>query len=142
MPVAPLQDSHSGYVRFRLDPHALDDHVEPTLLLPLKGEMPKVDDRYVTKPYNTVFLCIHTNADGSPSQGGMWNTIAICDVKTGKHRYWSAGDSTVLEEVAFCPRTKDCTSRNKFHILEIAFLLADISVFCSTRSRWLYHHHG
>lgn len=32
--------------------------MKPTELVPLEGEMPKVDDRHLTKPYNTLFLAM------------------------------------------------------------------------------------
>jgi len=98
---------HGGYVRFKLDPNVTDTNVEPVQLVNLPGEMPKVDDRYLTKPYNNVFMCHHANISGELSKGGPWNSIARCDLSTGKYTHWCAGPTTLLEEVAFVPRGSD-----------------------------------
>lgn len=98
---------HGGYVRYKLDPNATDNTVEPVSLIDLPGEMPKVDDRYLTKRYNKVFMCHHATLSGEPSKGGAWNSVALCDLTTGKYTHWCAGPTTVLEEVAFVPRSPD-----------------------------------
>ncbi|KAJ5701817.1 hypothetical protein N7488_009365 [Penicillium malachiteum] len=60
-PQTPVQDMHGGYVRFKLDPNAIERTVEPMKLVNIAGEMPKVDDRFPTKPYKNVFMCHHGN---------------------------------------------------------------------------------
>ncbi|KAJ5627459.1 hypothetical protein N7528_004886 [Penicillium herquei] len=106
-PQTPLQDMHGGYVRFKLDPNAMERSVEPVKLVDIAGEMPKVDDRFLTKPYKDVFMCHHVSPAGEPSRGGAWNSIARCNIETGKYTHWCAGSSTVLEEAAFIPRGLD-----------------------------------
>lgn len=81
--------------------------MEPTELVNLNGEMPKVDDRFMTKKYRYVFLSVHDpKAEYSPV-GGTYNAIAMADVTTGKYKYWSAGEHTALHEVAFAPRSPE-----------------------------------
>lgn len=95
----------SNYVRWKFDPNATDFHVEPTELVNLDGEMPKVDDRFLTKKYRYIFLSISDpNAEYSPI-GGTYNAIGKADIATGKYEYWSAGEHTALHEVAFAPRS-------------------------------------
>ncbi|KAJ5669386.1 hypothetical protein N7462_010456 [Penicillium macrosclerotiorum] len=115
-PQTPLQDMHGGYVRFKLDPNAADTTVKPTKLIDLAGEMPKVDDRYLTKQYNNVFMCHHATLSGEPSTGGAWNSISRCDLATGEYTHWCAGPSTVLEEVAFIPRSPDAPESDGYVI--------------------------
>ncbi|KAL1604873.1 hypothetical protein SLS60_004413 [Paraconiothyrium brasiliense] len=97
----------SHYVRWKFDPNATQPFVEPQELINVDGEMPKVDDRYATKPYTNLFLAM---ADPDASQapvGGMYNAIARCDINTGKVVHWAAGPDTALHEVAFIPRAAD-----------------------------------
>ena len=95
-------------MRWRFDPNTTDFRVEPTELVNLDGEMPKVDERCLTKKYNILFLCVHDpKAERSPA-GGTYNAIATADINTGRYVYWSAGDHTALHEVAFIPRSQDC----------------------------------
>ena len=70
--------------------------------------MPKVDDRYSTKPYSTIFYCMtdaSLNRDAAVT-GGTYNSIAKCDINTGTYVHWGAPD-VALHEVAFCPRSDD-----------------------------------
>jgi carotenoid cleavage dioxygenase-like enzyme len=97
----------SHYVRWKFDPNATDLHVEPTELVNIDGEMPKVDDRFATKKYNTLFLAVHDPTQETAPVGGMYNTLAICDLNTGKYNYWSAGEHAALHEVAFIPRSPE-----------------------------------
>ncbi|USP79376.1 hypothetical protein yc1106_06650 [Curvularia clavata] len=98
---------NSHYVRWKLDPNATDFHVQPTELINLDGEMPKIDERFLTKKYNTLFLCIHDpNATYSPI-GGTYNSLVVADINTGKYKIWSAGEHTALHEVAFIPKNPD-----------------------------------
>lgn len=102
-------DGHivSHYVRWKLDPRAADPWVEPTELINLDGEMPKVDARYETKPYKHVFLAMHDPDSREPPAGGTYNSIAKGCVEDGTFEYWSAGSATSLHEVAFVPRSED-----------------------------------
>ncbi len=83
--------------------------MEPTVLVNLGGEMPKVDDRFVTKPYNTVFLSAPApkKGEGVAPLGLFYNTFAKCNVKTGKIEFWCAGENTEVQEVAFVARSPD-----------------------------------
>lgn len=104
---APTEGPISHYVRWKFDPNAADQFVEPTELVNLDGEMPKVDARYETKPYSNIFLAMHDPNSVEPAVGGAYNSIARCSIKDGTYEYWSAGSSTALHEVAFVPRSED-----------------------------------
>lgn len=104
----PPQDGPiSHYVRWKFDPNATDPFVEPTELVNLDGEMPKVDARHETKQYTTIFLAMHDPNSHEPAIGGAYNSIAKCSIEDGTYEYWSAGNSTALHEVAFVPRSSD-----------------------------------
>ncbi|GME27150.1 putative lignostilbene dioxygenase protein [Neofusicoccum parvum] len=109
-PKLNTQKFKSHYVRWKFDPSAADGSwVTPTELINLEGEMPKVDDRYLTKPYNTLFLSMTDTSLNRENAviGGTYNSVARCDVNTGKYVHWCAGPDTALHEVAFCPRSPD-----------------------------------
>ncbi|GME38234.1 putative lignostilbene dioxygenase protein [Neofusicoccum parvum] len=109
-PKLNTQKFKSYYVRWKFDPSAADGSwVTPTELINLEGEMPKVDDRYLTKPYNTLFLSMTDTSLNRENAviGGTYNSVARCDVNTGKYVHWCAGPDTALHEVAFCPRSPD-----------------------------------
>ena len=71
--------------------------------------MPRVDDRYATKPYSTIFLAMTNTTLGREKAvtGGSYNSVAACDINTGKYKFWCAGDEVAVHEVAFVPRTPD-----------------------------------
>lgn len=108
----PKDSTISHYVRWKFDLNSTDPNVEPTELVNLDGEMPKVDARYETKPYSQLFLAMHDPNSHEPAIGGAYNSIARCSIETGKYEYWSAGKSTALHEVAFVPRSQNGKNTN------------------------------
>ena len=104
-------------MRWKFDPSATDPFVEPRELIPIQGEMPRVDDRFCTKPYNTLFLAMTNTTLGREKAvtGGSYNSVAACDVGKGTYKYWSAGPEVTIHEVAFVPRTPDGTELFPFY---------------------------
>ncbi len=97
-------------MRWRFDPAApTGTYVEPTVLLDLEGEMPRVDDRFASRPYTTLFLALHNKTVGRDVAvtGGSHNAVAACNVVDGTYKLWSAGPDVTVHEVAFVPRTPD-----------------------------------
>lgn len=108
-------------MRFKFDPAAAaGTRLEATELVNVDGEMPKVDARYETKPYSTLFLAMHDPKAVEAAIGGTFNSLAKCNVKDGTYEYWHAGNSTDLSEVAFVPRSADGTSTRTFKSLRCA----------------------
>ncbi len=83
--------------------------------------MPKLDDRFATKQYSTLFLAVHDPTAEYGPVGGVYNTMARCNVNTGEFKFWSAGEHTGLHEVAFIPRTPD--GKSPFYALAILEIL-------------------
>ncbi|KUI69650.1 Lignostilbene-alpha,beta-dioxygenase isozyme I [Cytospora mali] len=113
---APTDGVVSHYVRWKFDPNTSEPYVEPRELVNLDGEMPKVDARYETKPYKHIFLAMHDPNSHEPAIGGAYNSIAKCSIETGVYKYWSAGNSTALHEVAFVPRSVDAPEADGYVI--------------------------
>lgn len=103
----PKSGPISHYVRWKFDPNATDLSVEPRELVRLEGEMPKVDARNETKPYNWLFLAMQDPHAKEPAAGGLYNAIAKCNVNDGTYEYWAAGGKIALHEAAFIPRGPD-----------------------------------
>ncbi len=98
-------------MRWRFDPNATDFYVEPTVLVDLEGEMPRIDDRFLSRQYSTLFLAMFNKTTGRDEAvtGGSYNAVAACNVNDGTYRFWSAGPHVTVHEVAFVPRTKQGT---------------------------------
>lgn len=85
----------------------------------MDGEMPKVDSRYETKPYNFIFLAMHDPDAKEPPSGGTYNAIAKCNINDGTYDYWTAGQNVALHEVAFVPRSPDGKSSFKLSFIGV-----------------------
>jgi len=94
-------------VRWKFDPNASEFYVEPTVLVELEGEMPRIDDRFCSRPYNTLFLAMFNKTVGRDAAvtGGSYNAVAACNVADGTYKFWSAGPDVTIHEVAFVPRS-------------------------------------
>ncbi len=94
-------------MRWRFDPNATDLYVEPQILIDVEGEMPRIDDRFASRAYKTLFLAMFNKTVGRETAvtGGSYNSIAACDVDTGTYKFWSAGPDVALHEVVFVPRS-------------------------------------
>jgi len=79
------------------------------VLVDLEGEMPRIDDRFASRAYKTLFLAMFNKTVGRDAAvtGGSYNAVAACNVETGKYKFWSAGPDVTVHEVAFVPRTPD-----------------------------------
>lgn len=129
------QQFHCDYVRWKFDPNATDFNVKPEVLVALEGEMPRVDDRYVTKPYSILFLAMTNKTVGRDKAvtGGSYNSIARCDVSTGEYKSWCAGAEVTVHEAAFVPRSENApegdgwliTVANRRDIKQTCLLILD-----------------
>ena len=61
------------------------------------GELPRIDDRYMGKPYSQGYLVMGRGADGS-------GTVGRVDVRTGEVDLWAHGQAISVHEPHFLPR--------------------------------------
>ncbi|KAH7045364.1 retinal pigment epithelial membrane protein-domain-containing protein [Macrophomina phaseolina] len=111
--------------RFTIDPYAPPEKNKlerPVVLSHVNGEMARIDDRYVGKPYRHTWGVIW----GS----GLWDGIVHVDTLTGVSKVWKGGDTVMIHEPCFIPRGPDvpegdgylvCVARDKSN--EITYLL-------------------
>ncbi|KAJ4032054.1 hypothetical protein NW753_013363 [Fusarium oxysporum] len=110
-------------VRFTIDPKAESNKLDlPQVLSHVNGEMARIDDRYVGKPYRHTWGVIW----GS----GLWDGIVHVDTHTGVSKVWQGGDTVMVHEPCFVPRSKEapegdghlvCVARDKRR--EITYLI-------------------
>jgi carotenoid cleavage dioxygenase len=80
----------------------------------IPGELPRVDDRYMTRPYRYAWYASVDPSKPIDIPGGMEgmglffiNMLAFVDVSTGRQSaYWEAADA-VFQEVCFIPKSAD-----------------------------------
>lgn len=70
----PKSGPVSHYMRWKLDPNGIDPYVEPKELVNLDGEMPQVDARNDTKPYDYLFLAMRGREGKEAPVGGNETT--------------------------------------------------------------------
>ncbi|KAH9205534.1 carotenoid oxygenase [Leptodontidium sp. 2 PMI_412] len=107
----PSPETKADFVRWKLDLTAPSGSVipDPELILDMPCEFPRIDERFMTKQYNVVFLDVFL-PDRSDSGKNIFhglNGLAMHDHRTGKTRFFYAGDDSMVQEPIFIPRTKD-----------------------------------
>ncbi|KIX00107.1 uncharacterized protein Z518_10244 [Rhinocladiella mackenziei CBS 650.93] len=82
---------------------------DPLVVLDLPSEFPRIDERFMTKQYEWLFLnvFIPENMDGRKNIFHGLNGLAMHNNKTGKTRYFYAGDNSLCQELIFIPRSVD-----------------------------------
>lgn len=75
-PDAPMHDPtkaiKSHYVRWKLDPRATKEYVEPLELVDIDGEMPTVDLKVATKEYEYVFMACFDKTKTQDDAQAIW----------------------------------------------------------------------
>ena len=108
----PAPDTHVDFVRWELDLTRPSGATlpDPLVVLDVPAEFPRVDERFLTRPYEYVFLnvFIPEKSDGSGKNlfHGL-NGLAMHSHRTGKTRWFYAGDDSLVQEPAFIPRSPD-----------------------------------
>lgn len=78
---------------------------DPQTILDLPSEFPRIDERFMTKKYDCLFLDVVL---GTPGKGVIpsLNALAMVNTKTGKIEYYNPGENCHVEEPVFIPRHK------------------------------------
>lgn len=132
-PLAPIK---SHYVRWKLDPHAKSDYVEPIELADVDGEMPTIDLRIASLDYKYVFMACYDKSRISDGPSAIWydraflviwgcmltarwvyNSCCKANVKTGEVDLWYAGDNVGVQEPVFIPRSATCPEGDGYLIV-------------------------
>ncbi|KAF2006129.1 9-cis-epoxycarotenoid dioxygenase-like protein [Amniculicola lignicola CBS 123094] len=101
----------SDTYRWTLDPSLPSgSRITPTRTYGTNGEFSRIDDRYLTKPYNHFWQCQidptkhYDFAKCGPPAGGLFNVLGHFEWDTGRKDTWWAGPTCTFQEPAFIPK--------------------------------------
>ncbi|MFJ4141198.1 carotenoid oxygenase family protein [Pseudomonas sp. NPDC089734] len=102
----------SSLFRWTFNLDSQNDQVEPQPLNDYPCEFPRVDDRYVGRPYEHGFVIAFDptrpyRAENGPMPFQFFNLLTHFNLKTGASDSWFAGDSECFQEPIFVPRSAD-----------------------------------
>lgn len=82
---------------------------DPLVVLDIPCEFPRIDERFMTKEYEWVFLdvFIPEQGDGKSNIYQGLNGLAMHNNKTNETKYFYAGQYSHVQEPIFIPRSKD-----------------------------------
>ncbi|KAF7554811.1 hypothetical protein G7Z17_g2664 [Cylindrodendrum hubeiense] len=107
----PAADAKADFVRWEIDltQPSGSKVQDPLMILDVPSEFPRIDERFMTKEIEYVFLnvFIPNQSDGNKNIFHGLNGIAMHSHRTGKTRWFYAGDNSLVQEPIFIPRTAD-----------------------------------
>ena len=110
-PRMPPPDTKADYVRWKIDPAQPDRSIlgDPLVVLDCPSEFPRIDERFMSSQYDVVWLNVFIpgKSDGTANVFQGLNGLAMHSNKTGKTRWYYAGDNSLIQEPIFVPRTDD-----------------------------------
>ncbi|KAK3320482.1 carotenoid oxygenase [Cercophora scortea] len=108
----PFGDMKADYVRWTLDLGQPDGTrlADPEVILDMPGEMARIDERFLTQPYNRLFCPVVVPGKPCPVPpvlpAGL-NGYMMLDKASGATTLFEPGLACTLEEPAFVPRSPD-----------------------------------
>ncbi|ETS75497.1 hypothetical protein PFICI_12441 [Pestalotiopsis fici W106-1] len=104
----PAPDAKADFVRWELDLNQPTGSTvpDPTVILDVPSEFPRIDERFMTGKYRYLFLNVFMpeTSDGKKNIFHGLNGLAMHDHETNKTRYYYAGDDSLVQEPIFIPR--------------------------------------
>lgn len=109
--LTPDNDPSADFVRWEIDPQNPSYTVipDPEVVLDLPSEFARIDERYLGKPYNFLFVPVVTP---SKEENGMplplaLNGVAKLNKETNEREIFFPGPKCVVEEPVFVPRSPE-----------------------------------
>lgn len=108
---SPDPETKADFVRYEFDlSKPTGSYVpDPQMVLDLPSEFPRIDERYMSKKYNIIFLCVFLpgKSDGKANIFAGLNAVAMINTATGDKQYYYPGDNCFCQEPLFIPRADD-----------------------------------
>lgn len=116
---SPAPDAKADLARWELDLTQSSDAQLPEaeVVLDFPAEFPRLDERFLSKPYDVVWLNVMTPPEhrdpapeGEGEDGLVWgglDGVAQHRYSTGKTEYYYAGRDGLVQEPIFVPRSED-----------------------------------
>ncbi|KAF4459583.1 isoeugenol monooxygenase [Fusarium albosuccineum] len=106
----PAPDAKADFVRWEFDLTQPSGSTipDPLVVLDVPSEFPRMDERFMTKKYECIFLnvFIPDKSDGGTNIFHGLNGLAMHNHTTGKTRWFYAGDDSLVQEPIFIPRSE------------------------------------
>ncbi|KAB8304114.1 hypothetical protein EYC80_003534 [Monilinia laxa] len=107
----PSPDTKGDFVRWEFDLNQLSGSKIPVplMVLDIPCEFPRIDERFMTKEYEWVFLDVFIPEESDRKNNiyqGL-NGLAMHSNRTNETRYFYAGEDSHVQEPVFIPRSKD-----------------------------------
>ncbi|ESZ92756.1 isoeugenol monooxygenase [Sclerotinia borealis F-4128] len=107
----PSADTKGDFVRWEFDlgQPSGSKIPDPLVILNVPCEFPRIDERFMTKEYEWVFLDVFIpgQSDGKSNIYQGLNGLAMHNNRTNETTYFYAGDDSHIQEPIFIPRSKD-----------------------------------
>ncbi len=107
----PQPGTKADFVRWELDPSMPDDSdlPDPSVILDIPAEFPRIDERFNTRKYNIIFLDVFLSKaeDGTENVFHGLNSLAMINKETGDKQYFSPGNGATVQEPTFIPRSDE-----------------------------------
>uniref|UniRef100_A0A0D2XF77 Lignostilbene alpha,beta-dioxygenase I n=1 Tax=Fusarium oxysporum (strain Fo5176) TaxID=660025 RepID=A0A0D2XF77_FUSOF len=109
----PAPDAKADFVRWEIDLNAPSGTqlVDPEIILDVPSEFPRIDERFMTKRNEYIFLNVfipETSQGGKNIFHGL-NGLAMHSHSTGETKWFFAGKDSLVQEPIFIPRTPDAS---------------------------------
>ena len=106
-------EAESNLTRWTVDMASNSEEFESVeKLSDMFGEFPRIDERFMGKPYRYGWMLVMDMSQPVENTGGsagglIMNTLGMVDHETGREQKWWAGPVTTLQEPCFIPRSPD-----------------------------------
>lgn len=112
-PPPPGHNTKADFVRWKIDPSAPNRSAleDPQIILDNPAEFPRIDERFMTKQYDYLWLNVFTPNKMDESKNVFYglNGLAMHSNNTGETKWFYAGDDSLVQEPIFVPRSEDAT---------------------------------
>lgn len=103
--MTPSRTRKADFVRwqFNLSQPSGSRIADPQVILDLPSEFPRIDERFMTKRYDYLFMDVVLGTPG-PGVIPSLNALAMVNSKTGKTKFYNHGENCHVQEPVFIPR--------------------------------------
>ncbi|KIW12767.1 hypothetical protein PV08_07954 [Exophiala spinifera] len=106
----PGPETKADFVRYEIDLTQPSESwvPDPKVILDIPCEFPRIDDRFISKKYDIIFLNVFLpeRSDGKKNIFAGLNALAMVNKRTGKTEFYYPGDNCFCQEPTFIPRSE------------------------------------
>ncbi len=105
----PTPTGKADFVRWKFDLSRPSSSriTDPQVILDVPSEFPRIDERFMTRPYTHLFLDVVLGPSSGPGVIPSLNGLAMLNTATRKTVFYNPGENCHVEEPVFIPRHKD-----------------------------------